>query len=998
MRWRIGVLAGSMCLLGLPASVSAQSAVVSGAVVSQTQEPVRGALVSIQGTDASAVTNDNGFFRINVPESLVHGQNAKLEVSSIGYKTSDIDFVLRPGNIRLDVKLAEQAVALDAVVVTGTAGQQERRAQSAVVSSVNAAKVTEVAPITTVSNLLQARAPGVVLTNSSGSAGTASDIRIRGVSSISLSNTPLVFINGIRMDGGTSQIYGVGGQSGSRLNDINLEDIESIEVVKGPAAATLYGSDANAGVINIITKHGRTQSGFTQSITMEYGQANPNFTPPDNYGTCSQSNTTSSSFPACHNVPAGTVLVDNPLTRENSFNDGRYRNLNWTLRGGGDRFAVFLSFGGDDQRGTLPNNDYSHASGRANFDFFASQKLHMEFGFGLFRTSTQLPRNDNDIYGYLGGGLLGDPRTIGAAKDGWYAPNRQSLQLSSYENVDHTLRVQPRFSATYSPMTWFTNRFTFGGDITRSRAYSFWAKNEDGWWDSSVLNTGQIGEARNSEDRLTLEYLGNVTRSLTSSLRGDFSFGSQALTTKSDLTNATGSGLVNNNVRTVNSAAQLTGGGQNSSESRQIGVFGQAQFTWRDRIYLQAGLRRDQASSFGADTKPFYSPKVGLSYVVSDEPFFHNIFGENVLNTLRLRGAYGVTGRQPTSGARSTYNPTTNQVSSTAVAVGVTPSATGNPDLRAEKGHELELGFEAGLLKDRLGLELTYFHKETKDLILSRPLAPSLGVSSPSVNIGGMLNRGFEIAANARLLTYNNLAWEVRGALNTLHNEVLDLGDTQPTTSSTNARREGVPLRNYFDYTIRSVDLANNRVIVSDTLEFVGTNFELPGYDGNISSTVTVFRDLSFYAQADFRGNYWVYNNTDQFRDRQNGHSPLAVLGCAYYGTDASGNCTEEAKIKYMRKFGPWVTENGGNTLSRTLVRGDYLENAGFVRLREASVSYHMPRTIVSRYMHAQSAQLTVSFRNLRTWTDFTGLDPETDQFLTVPQDKRWTVRFNFTF
>jgi TonB-dependent starch-binding outer membrane protein SusC len=997
MRWRSVMLAGSLCALLAPASVRAQQAVITGVIRSETQSPVRGAFVSVEGIEgATGVSNDNGNYRIVVPAARVNGQQAKLVVNSIGYRSVEVNFMLRPGAIKQDISMSAEAVALDEVVVTGTAGRQERRAQAAVVASVNAAAITEVSPVTSVSNLLQARTPGVVLRNESGTAGSASTIRIRGASSISLNggNDPLVFIDGIRMDGGQSQIYGVGGQSGSRLNDIKIEDIESIEIVKGPAAATLYGSDANAGVINIITKRGRTGSGFTQTFTVEYGQANPNFTPPDNYGVCSASAISRpTTYPACQGVAEGTVLMDNPLLRENSFNDGRYRNLTWGLRGGGDRYATFLSLGADDARGTLPNNDYGHINARANFDYFVSEETRLEVGMGIVRTTTQLPINDNNIYGYTGGGFLGDPRTIGAAKDGWYAPNRQTGALSQYENYDKSLRLQPRLSAIYSPTSWFTNRLTFGADMVRTRAYSFWPKNDNQFWDRPELNAGQISERRDSDDRLTFDYLATITRNITSDLRADVSLGSQILTRHSDQTNSTGSGLITNEVRTVNSAAQLVGGGQSSSEDRKVGFFAQAQFSWRDKLFIQAGARRDQESTFGADSKAFYSPKIGASYVISDEPFFRNMFGENVISALRLRAAYGVTGRSPNSGARSTFQPTTNQIDETSVEIGVSPDDVGNPDLRAEKGKELEMGFEAGLFNDRLGLEVTYFNKKTVDQILSLPVAASLGINSPLVNVGSMLNRGFEISANARLITAQKLAWEVRGAFNTLHNEVISLGDA-PETQTT---RPGFPLSGEWDEKILSVDLENNRVIVTDTPVFLGNDINLPGWEGTLSSTVTVLGGLSFYGQADFRGDVTVYNSTDQFRDRSFGIGGTAVLGCAFYGVDASGNCTDEARTKYMRKFGPWEKESGGS-ISRNSVRGDYYEDGGFVRLREASVTYRVPRDIVSRFMRAQSAQVTVAMTNLRIWTNYTGLDPETDQFLTVPQDKRWTLRFNFTF
>jgi hypothetical protein len=184
---------------------------------------------------------------------------------------------------------------------------------------------------------------------------------------------------------------------------------------------------------------------------------------------------------------------------------------------------------------------------------------------------------------------------------------------------------------------------------------------------------------------------------------------------------------------------------------------------------------------------------------------------------------------------------------------------------------------------------------------------------------------------------------------------------------------------------------------VTDTAVFLGNDILYPGWEGTLSSTLTLLGNLSFYAQADMRGDVMVYNNTDQFRDRSFGIGGTAVLGCKFYGVDAAGECTDEARTKYIRKFGPWETESGG-TISRNSVGGDYYEDGGFVRLREASVSYRVPRTIVNRFLRAQSAQLTLAMTNLKMWTNFTGLDPETLQFLTVPQDKRWTLRFNFNF
>jgi TonB-dependent SusC/RagA subfamily outer membrane receptor len=801
-------------------------------------------------------------------------------------------------------------------------------------------------------------------------------------------------VDGIRVDGGSQQVYGLGGQSGSRLNDIKPEDIESIEVIKGPAAATLYGSDAVAGVINIITKKGRAGSGFTQTINLEYGQSNPNFTQPANYGICSAyALDRLNRYPACTGLAVGTVLSDRPLDRTHAFMNGAYRNLVYSLSGGGDNYDVYFSVGADDNQGTLPNNKYSHFTSRGNFGFLARPDLRIEFGFGLARVGTQLPNNDNNIYGYLGGGLLGDPRTVGGAKDGWYAANRQALAIGSIENTNTTWRVLPRAVISYSPWTWMKNRLTVGADMERVSAMSFWAKNDAGWWDNALMNTGQVGQAREKNDRVTMEYLGSGTAQVTKDIRVDLSVGTQWQSREYDQTYATGQGLVSNTVRDIDAAATLSNGGQNQRKNRDIGVYGQADIGWRERVYLQAGLRRDESSVFGIDARPFYSPKIGLSYVISDESFFKDKVPTNVISSLRLRTAFGVSGRQPTSGARSTYSPSTNQISATSVAVGVRPRDTGNPDLRPEKSQELEIGADAGFLNERLGVKLTYFHKKGIDQILALPVPGSLGSNGPDVNVGALLNTGFEVEADARIITRPNLAWEVHGSLATLKNTLLSLGGVPESAT----RKEGYPLFGNWDYRILKVDAANNQVIVSDSLKFIGNGQNYPGWQTTISTTVTVLKNLSFYAQLDGRGDYYVFDGTTEFRDRAFGIGAPSVLGAAAFGTDANGDPTPEAIDQYMRRFGPFVTESG-ESLNRRLVSGAYLQSGKFFRLREASVTYRIPDAWVQQYARARSASLRVTMRNLRTWTGFLGLDPESDQFLSVPADKQWTVGFNLTF
>jgi hypothetical protein len=289
------------------------------------------------------------------------------------------------------------------------------------------------------------------------------------------------------------------------------------------------------------------------------------------------------------------------------------------------------------------------------------------------------------------------------------------------------------------------------------------------------------------------------------------------------------------------------------------------------------------------------------------------------------------------------------------------------------------------------------------DQIDDIPVPASLGASGPDQNIGAMENKGIELTMDAAVITRDNIALALTGSLFTLSNKIIDLGGVPESAT----RKVGLPITGEWTYAIREIDLENNRVIVSDTLELVGNEKNYPGWGGSASATLTLFRNLSFYANFDAIGDVLVFDNTNQFRDRQFGQGESAVIGAAAFGTDADGNPTDEARRAYMSRFGPFITEQytdkdgnpaGGRQLNRNSVDGAYLQDGSFVKLREVSANFRLPSDLVQRFTGGRSATIGLSVRNLHTWTDFMGFDPESDQFLTVPQDRRWTLRFQFMF
>src|SRR5690349_14753930 len=345
-----------------------QTGTVAGRVTDQgTSAPIGEARVRIVGTLVETVTNPNGEYRF----TNVRPGRVQLGVIRIGYRAASDTTRVAPGTTAtLDFALQASVTTLNQLVVTGTAGNQERRAQAAQVSTVEASSIKQSAAITNVNEMLQSRLAGVSVAASSGTAGTGRQIRIRGGASLSLSNQPIVFVDGVRMVDGAPNI-GVNGQTADRMNDLNPDDIESIEVVKGPAAATLYGADASTGVIQIITKKGRTgANSFQQSLRTEYGNVNRNFTPPDNYGLCTAALVADNSTnPLCKGQQVGTLVHDNPLLRTGAFRTGSDLALGWTGRGGGQNYGYFLSGGTDRNIGVLPNNEFQRLAGRVNFNW-----------------------------------------------------------------------------------------------------------------------------------------------------------------------------------------------------------------------------------------------------------------------------------------------------------------------------------------------------------------------------------------------------------------------------------------------------------------------------------------------------------------------------------------------------------------------------------------------------------------------------------------------------
>jgi TonB-dependent starch-binding outer membrane protein SusC len=1003
IRTGIGAMLALATFLAPPRSLAAQGANVEGTITdAASRAPLVDAQVLVEGTRLQGVTNARGYYRIgSIPAGTI-----TLQVRRIGYKTLSTSVTLADNqNFTGDYSLTASVVLLEEVVVTGTAGKQERKAQGAVVADVNVSDLNAVAPLNVATDALRSRVPGVSVTGASGSSGTSNQIRIRGAASISLSNEPLLYIDGVRVTSQGNNYWFTGGQSYERLNDLEPEDIESMEIVKGPAAATLYGADATAGVIQIITKRGRAGSGkFTQTVQLEYGSINRNFEPRTNYGRCSAANVANANSALCFGQPVNTLVSDNPLLRENAFRTGQNVGINWSGRGGGANYGYYTSLNKENEDGVLPNNGFDRTSGRINFNWIPSQNLTLDAGVGVTVSLTDLPDNDNNIFGWLGNSHLGSPltRTVnGTGQNGWFGTQRDVPAMTAIENARNTHRTIGSITANWTPKPNFTHRFTAGMDWVREEDRRFLPRNNRG---SYPINTGQLQEARRGIERYTLDYLGNLQHNLSSAVVANFSFGTQLVETREELVFATGEGLAVNSNDVV-TAASLRSGGQEWKLDRSIGFIGQVQVGLNDRLFGQVGLRYDNASSFGREASWVALPKVSVSWVTSEEPFWSLAF----VNTLRLRAAWGSTGRIPTAGASLTTMQPAPYIEGTAASAGAIPLNPGNPNLQFERGQEIEAGFDAGFLNDQLGLELTYFNKLSKNLLIQQPLPPSSGYTQagppgtiggfPFVNIGSLVNRGWEIALHGVPVNKPDLSWDIRIGANTLHNEVTDM-DTIAPFGTLNRVQEGLQVGAWWTRKIVSVDTLTGVVRVTQSPTFAGN--VLPTFEGNLSTNLTIKRNLRLYALLDTKRGARVRNFTDFFREtqlvRSNARLDTLVL----------------SKEERLRRYGnpnagqpAFITDSTGTPMTVNDVQEEYIQDASFVRLREVSVSYTLPLKW-ARVMRAAGATFTVSGQNLGLWTKYEGYDPEIvsnalallnrDDFFTQPPVQRFIFRMNLSF
>ncbi len=986
-------LAASAFVL-FPARGQAQGTITGRVIEQETGQPLSDVRVTVIGTSLISATAADGRYSLR---GVPAGQR-DLRVLRVGFVEQKKSIVVRAGASQtVDFAMTRAIVKLQEVVTTAT-GEQRRVELGNSIAQIDASDLAATAPITNMQDLINSRTPGVTVTSGSQTGGGAR-VRIRGTGSLSLSNDPIYIIDGVRMtsNAGSISLF-TGGASPSRVGDLNPDEIEDIEIVKGPSAATLYGTDAANGVIVITTKKGR--AGAPQwSTYAEGGILDDMHTYPTAY-TIAGHSPGSTTYRECGLplVSAGSCILDS-VRALNVFNEsdltpidlGYRHQFGAQVTGGTEAFRYFLSGERESETNvmhlpeferqrldsagtniadyTMRPNALQKLSFRGNMNVTVNPTLDLSLASGFTDLDQRFSLESNATAGlgsqvFGGPGYRGNGTVLGSPKNGYRAWTPGYTWQE--ENGQRVNRLISAFNANWRPASWMQNRANIGLDFA-SRVDDNLLLRGQGPPITSNYRKGFKDNNRTQLDNLSADLGSTGTWQPRPSLGFKTTVGAQYVSYQLDQGDAFASDLPPGTQTAGAGAVQSAG--ESTTITKTLGLFVDEQLALRDRLFFGVAARTDQNSAFGTKFQRVVYPKASLSWIMSDESFFPR---PDWLTQLRLRTAYGASGVQPgPNDALKTFSGTVANLKGVDQP-GVVNSALGNADLRPERSTEFEGGFDAHVLDGRVSLEVTYYNKTTKDALISATLPPSLGAAtSVRRNLGSIKNDGWEGLLTTQLIERRALGLDMTFNASANSNDLVNLGGTPPQIGTTTRAVEGYPIfglwarpitgwqdKNGDGILTYNADPAKNEVFVGDSVIFRG--YREPRYTFTWNTGLDLFnRRLRLTSLVDYRGGHLWYNNTERIRcvSRQNCNGLM--------NPDAS---FEDQAMVVATRDNPAKTLDG------------FFQPGWFWKLREITATYSLGPRLSSRLFRGRDASLTFAARNIGVYTKYRGVDPEIDR------------------
>jgi TonB-dependent starch-binding outer membrane protein SusC len=984
----------AISLLLLCNQLLAQTKEVTGKVTdSKDGTPLAGVSVRVKGIQNGTSTDETGSFKI----SFV-GEKAVLLLSYVGY--DDMEYPVRGGSINISMMAGSKT--LNEVVVVGY-GSKLKRDLVGSVSKVGAKELLNT-PVTSFESALQGRAAGVQISQQNGKLGQGINVRIRGSASVSAGNEPLYVLDGIPV---TTTNLSSNLAPTNPLADININDIESVEILKDAASAAIYGSRASNGVVLITTKKGkvgksRVEFGYFTGVQTPTGKVD--FMNAQEYVEFFRL----AAIARNRLVPTYDVASNESRMRRFSGGNDDYQtykvNTDWqeqafqrapisqydvNFSGGNDKTTFYMAGQFLDQTGIIIRNSLKRYNGRLNIDHKVRDWLTIGMNMSFARTTNNRVSNDNAFSTPLQMVALSpitpliDPRTgltSGALDLATGLPNSNfpvyynpmlSVENGKYQTLVN--RTLGNVFANVNLVKGLVFRTEFGMDQLNQTEESYNGK-------LTARNSGvSNGSGFVSNDQIlninTNNYF-KYDKTFDESHDIDFSLGMSLQKYKSTFASSNAEQFPSDSYKKLIAGASITGGSSSETEFAFLSYFARANYKFKNKYLLGLSGRYDGSSRFGSSNRYGFFPSASIGWIVSDEKFLQKA---KFLSFLKLKASYGLTG----NGEIGNFAP--RGLFSGALGYagfgGSGQIQIENPNLKWETTKSFDIGFEASAFNSRMTIEVDYYVRNTKDLLLDIQVPGTTGFSTQLQNIGTLENKGVEVTLNTENVVTKNFRWATNVNFSLNRNKVLSLNGQEIGIGNENRAREGHPLGVFVAREFAGADPANGDALyVKNTLKSDGTRDRATTNNYNQAEDVVIGSPL-----PDF---IYGISNTFSYRGLSLDVLLQGVQGNdIYYGggqyMSASGsngydNQTRD-QLNSWKKPGDitMVPEarlglpNGVNPSSR------YIDDGSFMRVKAVTLGYSLPKSIVSR-LRLEKVRVYVRGQNLFTFSNIkNGWDPE---------------------
>jgi len=1046
-----------------PGLLTAQQPVtITGRVTNDAGAPLSLASVYIETLGLGTQTTEDGRYQLSVPAARVTGQQVSLGVRAIGFRNTSALITLTGGSLSKDFTLTANPLRLGEVVVTGSGTSTTVEKLGNTINSVKSEEVQKSNEPNLV-NALAAKAPGVEVTSQAGDPGAGSSIIIRGLKTIQGDGQPLFVIDGQPIDNSTlktGDFADAGTAYTNRAADINPNDIESIEILKGAAASAIYGARAAQGVVLITTKSGRagaTRYAFRSSsgwddvnrslpLQREFGRGDFGS---DASAECGGPGCTPTSSSWGPKLAGGTPVYNH---WDEAFTTGHTFDNDLSISGGDDRRTFFASLGNTYQNGTIvgDHDTYNRTTGRLKATQFFGSKLRVGGNVSYMDVRARYIQKGNNLNGILLGlartppdfnnfpyvvdGLhrsyrYPDPDPTDPLADRIY--DNPFWVINRDQNTSDVNRAIGNFDVSWDPMAWLNLKYTFGADYSADNRIEGLPPQSSG----DAL-TGQIWQGTYSNLQLDGNFTARAEKRWGSALNTSLTLGQNVNSRDLRQVQAKGTTFIDPGLFTLNNTVNSNLQAQNyTSLVRVAGYFAQAGVDLWDQLYLTAAVRADQSSTFPKADRTNWYPKASLAW---------NAFGTGSrgpvgpLSYLKVRAAYGAVGREPipyqildafSNGAQGldfgggTTSPTQNGLGGL-----VSDTVKGAPKLKPERTGEFEGGFDFGLFKQRIDGGITLYNAKTTDVIFYLPVPVSTGYKNVTSNGGEITNKGVEVSLNARALESNKLRWEIGVNWAKNKNKLVELngadyvGLTGGFGNSLAVR--GEPLGTFY-----GTDWVRCRYNIADADNFQSTSLGAstdinamcraanapngslfvdadgfpiqdpanrvlgnpnPNWISGIRNVFTIYKKFQVSTLIDIKNGGANWNGTRLALQRFGTYANTAARATCDENLVCAGNEQEFGVTmeKSPGVVGPgkgmkvpvgqnWWHDGLGNNFNGPTGQG--VEDAGYVKLREISAAYTWESAKVRSLTGFTAIEFRLAGRNLSTWTDYSGVDPETN-------------------